>query len=418
MERIKKGMKGLSAILVISTTLSFSGCFEDKVPPPKQDVPVKKEAPAKTIPLPVKPKEVQNYPVSDHWTEKGEQTLDGKTCSTWWMVSNVIPDAYFSAVKTHVLNKWPRADFQPSGADSARYQITIGKNAFDEDKTAQVRMVLSDAGNGARRVDWIATVNADDQMNATEILKTEAAQVFRLTSMVDTIVPGLPQQQTSTFLCFPVKGITDPWSAKISALMDHDSEPGKLKTFRGETDEDGLKALIDPKDKLRYFEKTNGEDFILTGLSNYKSPKQFYYDNHRGYDYSYGETEEVIAADGGVLDIKRMKTTGDAGLATYHAIAIKHDNGFVTLYLHLSKWSPQIEASFNDPAKQVNRIEKGTIIGNPGGFGKDGPTTFPVHLHFGVHNDKDSAVDPYGEYTKTGVQVAPILWEVLPADKE
>lgn len=181
MERMKTGAKWRQAVLIVLTALSLSGCFDDNPLPPKRDASVKKEPPPK--PSPIKPKEVRtNDPVSDHWTEKGEQTLDGKTCSTWWMMSNVAPETYFPTLKTHVLTKWPKASFQSDGMTTARYQITVGRNAFDEDKIAQAQAALSGANNGLQRIDWAATVNADDQMNATSILKAEAEQVFALTS--------------------------------------------------------------------------------------------------------------------------------------------------------------------------------------------------------------------------------------------
>jgi murein DD-endopeptidase MepM/ murein hydrolase activator NlpD len=220
-------------------------------------------------------------------------------------------------------------------------------------------------------------------------------------------------EQTSSFLKFPIKGEFDPWDAKISALMDHDPQKDKLKTFQGEGD--NVKHIGSDKEGDDYFEKNDGEEFNLGELSNYQnSKKRFYYDNHRGCDYSYGANHEVIAAADGVLDILYMKKTGLTGLADYHGIAIKHDNGYNTIYLHLSKWSPKIEEIFNDPSKQKNRVQKGDVIGNPGGFGPNGPNTFATHLHFGVHNAKGEIVDPYGEFTKSGLQVAPVLWEELP----
>lgn len=202
MIRIRIVAKTLQAVPVI-LALALSGCFEDSVTPPEQSVPVTTEPPPETSP--VNPGEPIIDPVSEHWSEKGEQALDGKSCSTWWMAPGVNAETFFTSLKAHVSEMWPQAGFQSDGTASARYKITVGKNAFGEQRTAQIQVTH----DGAARIDWIATVSADDQISATSVLKTEAGQVFGLTAAAAS---------GASSPSFPETAITDKASTSVYAI--------------------------------------------------------------------------------------------------------------------------------------------------------------------------------------------------------
>ena len=166
-------------VLVISFMLS--GCFEDTTPTkplPQQPPPQV----TKPVNPPLQPPTAQENPVTQHWAEIGQQALDGKRCSTWWMISRVTPEAFWSAVSSHVSSKWPDKHLQTRGTDSATYQIPVGKTLFDEDRIAQVQVVISAAGSGAYRVDWRADVQIADKSDVVAILQSEAGQLCDITS--------------------------------------------------------------------------------------------------------------------------------------------------------------------------------------------------------------------------------------------
>jgi murein DD-endopeptidase MepM/ murein hydrolase activator NlpD len=90
---------------------------------------------------------------------------------------------------------------------------------------------------------------------------------------------------------------------------------------------------------------------------------------HLGVDYAAPTGTPVWAAAGGVVTHR-----GDAGGAG-NMVAIRHDGGIETAYMHLSK--------FADSAKVGQRVAAKTVIGY---VGATGLATGP-HLHFGVkHN--------------------------------
>ena len=411
MERMRMGIKTLRAVMGLLTTLALSGCLEDEVPSSEPTVPVMDEAPPVTTP--VAPNEAINYPFSDHWTENGEQAFDGKACSTWWMASGVNPETFFTALKAHVSEKWPKAGFQANGTTTARYQITVGKNAFDEDKTAQVKVTLSDANNETRRIDWVATVQADDTIDATAILKTEAEQVFRLTQTPVSIVPETSQPPGGSFpaLLFPL-GIPerpgeryDPHSAPITSLFDHRMafrfEEGQPNTpsygvtaFTAETATERAEMVVemlvtDPTSgkktpqKLCEYRSTNTK--YLSGFTYAGSALA--YDGHPGYDYSAPIGTPVYAAAAGRVVWAGEKDLGD-GSGLY--VRLLHEGGFITQYLHLS--APETGISIGV------QVAKGKPIGRSGNTGKGtGP-----HLHFevkkkcGTNGEGGISIDPYG----------------------
>jgi murein DD-endopeptidase MepM/ murein hydrolase activator NlpD len=90
---------------------------------------------------------------------------------------------------------------------------------------------------------------------------------------------------------------------------------------------------------------------------------------HYGVDYAAPTGTPVWAAAGGVITTRAF--SGGAG----NLVVLKHDNGLVTKYMHLSKFAPG--------QKVGQRVEAKTVIGF---VGSTGLSTGP-HLHFGVVKD-------------------------------
>ena len=392
--------------------LMLGGCFEDETtkkplppqPPPQVTKPV--------TPTP-QPSPLEQNPVVEHWTEIGQQALDGKKCSTWWVISKVSPDMYWTTVKTSVSDRWPKTTFQSDGATSARYQVTVGKNAFDEDRTAQIQLALSDPGNGTMRVDWRATVNADDQISATDILRAEAEQVWRLLPATDGVLPGRPQSPSASIpqLLFPL-GVPDrpderyePQTVPMTSVFDHSMafrfEEGKVNTadygvtaFTGEsaTEKDQMVVEMEVNDPIlgkktpqKLYEFRSKANKYLNGY-NYAG-STLAYDGHPGYDFSAPKGTPVYAAAAGKIVWAGEKDLGD-GAGLY--VRILHDGGYITQYLHLST-----------PAQGISigtQVKKGQLIGRSGNTG----TGTGPHLHFEVKKNCNTngeggvSIDPYG----------------------
>lgn len=84
--------------------------------------------------------------------------------------------------------------------------------------------------------------------------------------------------------------------------------------------------------------------------------------------------------------------------AKWNAIYLRHDDGTLTWYGHLKEGSVT--------AKQIGeRVEKGEYLGLVGSSGfSSGP-----HLHFEVHNEKDSVIDPWQGACNTEVKTS--MWD-------
>jgi probable HAF family extracellular repeat protein len=150
------------------------------------------------------------------------------------------------------------------------------------------------------------------------------------------------------------------------------------------------------------------------------------YDAHTGYDYSYPMDTDVYAAAPGEIatddDLRdfNLLNTISTQMANYHGLAIKHPNGYFTLYLHLSWIDPKYaEMTVNDynwkPKKAT--VDASSLIGRVGNFEIDQNgerVPLPYHLHFGVwriDGKQLNRVDPYGYYSTDGTQIYPPLWK-------
>ena len=94
---------------------------------------------------------------------------------------------------------------------------------------------------------------------------------------------------------------------------------------------------------------------------------------HKGLDFVGAQGDIVAAAGDGVVTLAGQN--GGYGIA----VTLDHENGYETLYGHLSKLRVQVG----------DRVKRGQIIGYIGSTGRSsGP-----HLHFSLYKD-DVAIDP------------------------
>ncbi|GAP05175.1 periplasmic component of the Tol biopolymer transport system [Anaerolinea thermolimosa] len=105
-----------------------------------------------------------------------------------------------------------------------------------------------------------------------------------------------------------------------------------------------------------------------------------------GIDFGSGPFESVVAiADGEVIAMKPLsQIDSDGGLW----VAIKHDNGIVSMYWHLSSYSSYLFNLWNNKISSTPiRVRQGTYLGN---FGDTGCRTWsppcPPHYHLEFRN--------------------------------
>jgi murein DD-endopeptidase MepM/ murein hydrolase activator NlpD len=126
----------------------------------------------------------------------------------------------------------------------------------------------------------------------------------------------------------------------------------------------------DPGFTAGYAQTPGGHDYL-------------YYDGHDGYDYAL-TYEPVAAAADGVVSLADWLDPNCHTCLFGLAIYIKHGNGTLSAYGHLS----QIFVS------KGQRVRRGQVIGISGSTGS---ATGP-HLHFGIYSTtrQYTAIDPYG----------------------
>lgn len=92
---------------------------------------------------------------------------------------------------------------------------------------------------------------------------------------------------------------------------------------------------------------------------------------HGGTDFAAPIGTPIFASGSGVIEIAKAAPGSKRGNGSY--IAIQHDNGMRTLYLHMNAFAPGIQAGV--------RVTQGQTIGE---VGNTGGSTGP-HLHYEVH---------------------------------
>lgn len=159
----------------------------------------------------------------------------------------------------------------------------------------------------------------------------------------------------------------------------------RLDTFRK-----SYYIFYNPKDERYYDEKAVMLEgfFLKSPLRHYRrissrfSRKRFHpikkvYRAHHGVDYSASTGTRIYSARKG--KIKFVGRRGGYG----KTIIITHQDGYKTLYAHLSRYSTSLRVG--------KYVKKGQYIGR---VGNTGSSTGP-HLHFGLYK-KNRAVNPLG----------------------
>jgi len=128
------------------------------------------------------------------------------------------------------------------------------------------------------------------------------------------------------------------------------------------------------KSKDDYFSYPLETKNITSYFGNRRNPIDGSRHFHDGIDFSTPIGETVMAAMDGIVSV-----------AVYHRqhgnyIIINHSNGYRTLYSHLNSFSVQ----------QGDDVKRGQKIGESGNTGN---STGP-HLHFGLYNTDDQAINP------------------------
>lgn len=100
---------------------------------------------------------------------------------------------------------------------------------------------------------------------------------------------------------------------------------------------------------------------------------------HGGVDFAAPTGTSIFASGSGTIEIARWAPTATRGNGSY--IAIQHDSGYRTMYLHMSAFAPGMSAGA--------RVEQGQVIG---AVGSTGGSTGP-HLHYEVHMNGEK-LDP------------------------
>jgi murein DD-endopeptidase MepM/ murein hydrolase activator NlpD len=143
---------------------------------------------------------------------------------------------------------------------------------------------------------------------------------------------------------------------------------------------------------ISYFDHTDpdythdNEVTIYTGES-VADCSPYCYEGHPGIDWSMNTGTQVLAAADGVV---QGLTQSSAPNSYGWRIVLEHENGYHTLYAHLSQFNVAVGQS----------VAAGDVIGQSGSTG-----TSEAHLHFGVYrgpitsadpNAGDWATDPFG----------------------
>lgn len=122
---------------------------------------------------------------------------------------------------------------------------------------------------------------------------------------------------------------------------------------------------------------------------------------HRGVDYAAAAGTEIMATSDGVV----TKRGGIGALG--NAVEIRHANGYLTRYGHMSRFSPDVRVG--------TRVHQGQVIGY---VGATGLATAP-HLHYELWKN-GRPVDPLSEQTPPGDPVPPAeqaRWEAERASR-
>ncbi|HYD46667.1 MAG TPA: peptidoglycan DD-metalloendopeptidase family protein, partial [Phenylobacterium sp.] len=127
---------------------------------------------------------------------------------------------------------------------------------------------------------------------------------------------------------------------------------------------------------VRAFMRTPVDGARVSSNFGYRThPILGYQKLHRGVDFAAPTGTPIFAAGDGLVEFAAMKG------ANGNFVALRHDNGWRTLYLHMNAFGPGVVAGA--------RLRQGQQVGEVGTTGR---STGP-HLHYEVHID-GQPVDP------------------------
>lgn len=112
----------------------------------------------------------------------------------------------------------------------------------------------------------------------------------------------------------------------------------------------------------------------------------YYPNSHRAVDLvGYPMSLDYITAhsDGVVTSVRNdYKTVDKTGISYGNYVKLRHDNGYYTLYAHMSYGSVTVKVG--------DKVKKGQVLGYMGATGH----TNGAHLHFEVRNETDVTINP------------------------
>ena len=259
-------------------------------------------------------------------------------------------------------------------------------------------------------------------------------------------IVNYPEVKTPPFLRFPILGDT-PWTAPVTAILDHhgreyvggtsksDKIIGTLVGYTFKTEPANVDIILPGSEGGAILARDNDGTFAVwrppliyppfpfhyVGVSYQGGYLGIQYDNHTGYDFRYPIGVEVYAAAlgetvvGGEFENGPAKTWVESQMRDYHALFIKHPNGYYTAYLHLS-WIDPDYVDTTDPNNWKPKKAEVDIEKPIGKVGDKGSPGHP-HLHFGLlrlDSNRLKYADPYGYYTMDGTRIHPPLWVQTP----
>jgi hypothetical protein len=247
----------------------------------------------------------------------------------------------------------------------------------------------------------------------------------------------------SPTLGFPVAG-ENPYTAPIVSVLDHsvhyfyDPDWAEVLAYTGEMGT-GVPGSTTPYGyKNRAFSA-----FIVNGTYTGSPPdgvSVLNYRGHSGYDYGYGPTTTILAAQEGTLYIPAADTVniwdGSDPWCKYHTFYIDHGcspkwfpscrDGWTTWYLHASDLTVGTPHACTNGVgsnitsdEYIRYVHKGDPVAHVGTYGVAG-----YHLHFEVRRGCDRStgsmrsckvVDPYGWEWPSGDPIQDNVCEANPA---
>ncbi len=90
----------------------------------------------------------------------------------------------------------------------------------------------------------------------------------------------------------------------------------------------------------------------------------------------------VAHSDGEVVEVRNNCNSFEPNGSYGNYVKIKHDNGYYTLYAHMTYNTIKVSKG--------QRVSKGQLLGYMGATG----TAYGGHLHFEVRNESDNRIDP------------------------